>query len=393
MTGQRGWHVAVVATAVVLGALSITTADSPVQLSVALGALSVFVIAWFWIGADADRSEARSIAMSVVLIAVGTAGTVAIPAFATFQTIAYPMLWTRARGLRQALSTNIALAVGIGIGLFLASGADTAALVQAVIIQAISLSFSIALGLWITQIADRSEERQRLLDELRATQDQLAAVNRDAGVASERERLAREIHDTIAQDLTGLVLLAQRAQRELQSDDPGAAAETLGTLEDGARTTLAETRALVAATAPVSLAAGGLGEALARLGERFQRETGTPVEVTAAGLPPLDRDTEVVLLRCTQEGLANVRKHARAATASVTLTTQEGEAVLTIQDDGTGIPVDAAPGFGLAGMRDRLALVGGTLEVESSPRGTRLRVAVPLRVAVSPQSESMRSES
>jgi signal transduction histidine kinase len=380
MTGRRGWHVAVIATAVVLGALSLTTADSPLRIGVALGALAVFVITWFWFGADADRSEARSIALSVVLIAVGTAGTLAIPAFATFQTIAYPMLWTRARGLRQALATNVALAVGIGVGLYVASGADTAALVQAVIIQAISLSFSIALGIWITGISDRSEERQRLLDELRATQDQLAAVNRDAGVASERERLAREIHDTIAQDLTGLVLLAQRAQRELQGDDPGAAAETLGTLEDGARTTLAETRALVAATAPVSLAAGGLGEALARLGERFQRETGTPVAVTAAGLPPLDRDTEVVLLRCTQEGLANVRKHARAATASVTLTTEEGEAVLTIQDDGSGIPADAAPGFGLAGMRDRLALVGGTLDVDSSPRGTRLRVTVPLGV-------------
>lgn len=392
MTGRRGWHVAVIATAVVLGALSLTTADSPLRLGIALGALAVFVITWFWFGADADRSEARSIALSIVLIAVGTAGTLAIPAFATFQTIAYPMLWTRARGLRQALATNVALAVGIGVGLYVASGADAAALVQAVIIQAISLSFSIALGIWITGISDRSEERQRLLDELRATQDQLAAVNRDAGVASERERLAREIHDTIAQDLTGLVLLAQRAQRELQGDDPGAAAETLGTLEDGARTTLAETRALVAATAPVSLAAGGLGEALARLGERFQRETGTPVAVTAAGLPPLDRDTEVVLLRCTQEGLANVRKHARAATASVTLTTEEGEAVLTIQDDGTGIPADAAPGFGLAGMRDRLALVGGTLEVESSPRGTRLRVTVPLGVAVSSESESLRSE-
>lgn len=381
MTGQRGWHLAVIATAVVLGALCVVTADTSLQLGLSLGALAVFVIAWFWIGVHADRSEARSLTMSVVLIVVGTVGTLAVPAFATFQTIAYPMLWTRARTLRQALATNIALAVGIGAGLFLASGGDGPALLQAVIIQAISLSFSIALGLWITQIADRSEERQRLLDELRATQEQLAAVNRDAGVASERERLAREIHDTIAQDLTGLVLLAQRAQRELHAADAEAAAETVATLEEGARTTLAETRALVAATAPVSLAAGGLPQALTRLGERFTRETGTPVTVTAGGLSALDRDTEVVLLRCTQEGLANVRKHAKAATASVTLSAQEGAAVLTISDDGGGIPADAAPGFGLAGMRERLALVGGTLEVDSSPRGTRLRVTVPVGVA------------
>ena len=381
MLGTRGWHVAVIATAVVLGALALLTADSPTRAAVALGALALFIAAWFTVGRDADRSRGRSALYAVLLVVVAAAGTLAVPAFASIQTIAYPLLWTRSRGLRAALIANAALAVAVGVGLFIGMGADLPALAQAGTIQLISLSFSIALGLWITQIADRSEERQRLLDELRATQEQLAAVNRDAGVASERERLAREIHDTIAQDLTGLVLLAQRAQRELHAADAEAAAETVATLEEGARTTLAETRALVAATAPVSLAAGGLPQALTRLGERFTRETGTPVTVTAGGLSALDRDTEVVLLRCTQEGLANVRKHAKAATASVTLSAQEGAAILTISDDGGGIPADAAPGFGLAGMRDRLALVGGTLEVDSSPRGTRLRVTVPVGVA------------
>lgn len=380
MLGLRGWHVAVIATALVLGALAVLTADSVARAAVALGALAVFVIGWFTLGRRADRTRLRAMLFAALIVAVGGIGTLAVPAFASFQTIAYPLLWTRSRGLRPAVIANVALAAVVGVGLYFAMGADLPALVQAGTIQLISLSFSIALGLWITQIADRSEERQRLLDELRATQEQLAAVNRDAGVASERERLAREIHDTIAQDLTGIVLLAQRAQRELHAADPAAAAETIATLEEGARTTLAETRALVAATAPVSLAAGGLPEALTRLGERFTRETGTPVTVTAGGLPALDRDTEVVLLRCTQEGLANVRKHARAATASVALSSREGVAVLTISDDGGGIPADAAPGFGLAGMRDRLALVGGTLEVDSSGSGTRLRVTVPLEV-------------
>lgn len=380
MLGLRGWHVAVIATALVLGALAVLSARTPLRAAVALGALAVFMIGWFTLGRRADRTRLRAMLFAALIVAVGGIGTLAVPAFASFQTIAYPLLWTRSRGLRPAVIANVALAAVVGVGLYFAMGADLSALVQAGTIQLISLSFSIALGLWITQIADRSEERQRLLDELRATQEQLAAVNRDAGVASERERLAREIHDTIAQDLTGIVLLAQRAQRELHAADPAAAAETVATLEEGARTTLAETRALVAATAPVSLAAGGLPEALTRLGERFTRETGTPVTVTAGGLPALDRDTEVVLLRCTQEGLANVRKHARAATASVMLSRLEGVAVLTISDDGGGIPADAAPGFGLAGMRDRLGLVGGTLEVDSSGSGTRLRVTVPLEV-------------
>lgn len=380
MTGQRGWHLAVIATAMVLAALTILSDATTPAIGVSLAAIAGLVVVWFALGRSAARSAVRSALFAVAIVIIAGVGTAAIPSFAAVQGVAYPLIWTRARGMRRALVANVALAIAVGVGLFLSTGADATAAVQAIAIQSISLAFSTALGFWMTGITDRSEERQRLLDELRATQEQLVAVNRDAGVASERERLAREIHDTIAQDLTGFVLLAQRARRELGGGDTAATDETLVLLEDSARTTLAETRALVAATAPVSLAAGGLADALARLGERFQRETGTPVAVTAAGLPPLDRDTEVVLLRCTQEGLANVRKHAKAATASVTLTSEDGSTVLTISDDGTGIPADAAPGFGLAGMRDRLALVGGTLEVDSSPRGTRLRVSVPVGV-------------
>ncbi len=379
MIGVRGWHAAVIATAVVLSALAVFAADSPLRTAVALGAAAAFVLVWFLIGRDADRTSTRALVFAIALVLIAGVGTLAIPSFASFQTIAYPLLWTRSRGLRPALLANAALAAVVGVGLFFAMGADLAALAQAATIQAISLGFSIALGLWITQIADRSEERQRLLDELRSAQSQLASVNRDAGVASERERLAREIHDTIAQDLTGFVLLAQRARRELGGGDTAAADETLVLLEDGARTTLAETRSLVAATAPVSLTTGGIGDALERLAQRMGRETGTPVVVTAPGLPTLDRDTEVVLLRCAQEGLANVRKHAGASAASLVLTTGEGVARLEVRDDGHGFDATVATdGFGLSGMHDRLALVGGTLDVASSTVGTVLTVTVPI---------------
>lgn len=250
--------------------------------------------------------------------------------------------------------------------------------VQALAIEGASLALSIGLGIWITSIADQSHERQRLLDELRAAQEKLSALDRDAGMTSERERLAREIHDTIAQDLTGIVMLSQRAQRELATG--GGASETLGLLEESARTARAETRALVASSAPVALSTGGIADALRRLGERFERETGVTVTVTV-DLGAIDRDSEVVLLRCAQEGLSNVRKHARASAVSRTAWTNAGAVGVRIADDGDGFdPETAGDGFGLAGMRDRLALVGGTLDVSSSPAGTVLTATLPAEV-------------
>ena len=102
----------------------------------------------------------------------------------------------------------------------------------------------------------------------------------------------------------------------------------------------------------------------------------------AAHVTGLDRELEVVLLRCAQEGLANVRKHSRASVASVTLTRTEDLVTLRVTDNGRGLRDYSAAretGFGLVGMRDRLALVGGSLEVRTGDTGgTRLRVAVPV---------------
>ncbi|MET0481246.1 MAG: ATP-binding protein, partial [Mycetocola sp.] len=127
---------------------------------------------------------------------------------------------------------------------------------------------------------------------------------------------------------------------------------------------------------------GSLADTLARLGERFTRETGVTV-TTDATHTELPRDLEVVLLRCAQEGLANVRKHADARAASVTVVQTTGSISLRITDDGRGLggfqPSDEY-GFGLSGMRDRVGLVGGTLTVADAATGsgTELTVTIPL---------------
>jgi signal transduction histidine kinase len=379
MENPRWWHVAVTATAVVL--VAILAVSQPTALEVVLGGAGIALLAtaWFVIGPKALSNPRYATAMLVLLpIACGLA-VAGNPTLAIMQSIAYPLAWVVADGnTRRAIIANIAIGLTVMVGFIVRLGLPEGLLIGA-IGAGLSVVFAIALGLWITSIARLSEERKALLTELQDAQAELAAAHRDAGVVSERERLAREIHDTIAQDLTGLVLLTQRARRELAAGDVVTADGQLALIEENARATLAETRSLVSASAPVGLEAGGLGDALERLGARFSRETSVEVTVDAAASPALDRDSQVVLLRIAQEGLANVRKHAGAGSASIRIESGVDDVSLVVADDGAGFDVDApSTGFGLPGMRERLALVGGTLNVSSSPGGTVLTARLPL---------------
>ncbi|SDY87741.1 sensor histidine kinase, partial [Herbiconiux ginsengi] len=225
-------------------------------------------------------------------------------------------------------------------------------------------------GVWFTTEMRAGEENARLLAELTAAQGQLAAMHRETGATAERERLARELHDTIAQNLTSLVMLAQRGQN--RGTDGAGMRDDLELIEQVARDALTEARALVAATATVPVD-GGLASALTRLVATFERETRIEIETCLDEVGALPRELEVVLLRCAQEALANVRKHSGASRARLALGREAGAITLTVGDDGIGIGADDAAsahsGFGLEGMRQRLALVGGTLRVASLAGG------------------------
>ena len=383
MGNTRGWSVAVVSAAAILVALLFVNGAEDGELVGGCAAILALLLVWFLVALPAEEGTSRAYTAAAALIVISGVGTAIHPGMATIQAIVFPLLWRASRSSRDAVALNALLALSVGCGYFIALGATASAFWQALVIEAISLAGSLAIGFWITRISVESAARERLLGELSATQSQLAAVSRDAGVLSERERLAREIHDTIAQDLTGLVLLAQRTRRELLGGSP-TVGETIDLLEESARSALAETRALVAASAPVALTEGGIAAALDRLGERFGRETGIAVRIEADAALPLDRDTEVVLLRCAQEGLANVRKHSEAATASVSLRLDGAVVTLVVRDDGRGFDASAPRvGYGLDGLRDRLALGGGGFHIETSPgNGTALTASLPL-VAVS----------
>lgn len=376
MITSRWWLLGLAGVGIFVIATLVVTTAPPVESAVGVVVVAVYAALFLLLRRRAvvERSPA---AIALIVATVLFAGAVAglEPLLAIAQCFAYPAVWVLSEGRRDATLASIGVAIAVGAG-FSVSITDANAWQQILLSQTLSVGFSIIMGNWIWRIAEFGAEKTRLLDELTAAQDELATLHRDAGITAERARMSREVHDTVAQSLTGLVLLAQRARRGFASgslDD-----ETLELIETSARDALAETRALVAAAAPVELTQGGIAEALERLAERFERETRIRVSVSTSLDEPLDRDTEVVLLRCAQEGLANVRKHSAAAHARMELTVASGDARLVLRDDGRGFPAEARAGFGLAGLRDRLALAGGTLEVDGTPGATALTATLPI---------------
>jgi signal transduction histidine kinase len=243
----------------------------------------------------------------------------------------------------------------------------------------LGLAFSLTFGTWISRIIEQSRERAQLIKRLEAAQAELSDLSRQAGTLAERQRLAGEIHDTIAQGLTSIVMLLQAADEEIGADPPEARRH-VGLAAQTARESLAEARAMVAALAPAHLEGGPLHEALGRLTDRIRAELGIAARFEVCGLArPLPATAEVVLLRAAQEALANVRKHAGAADVRMVLSYQPQAVRLDIRDDGAGFDPDQVNGgYGLRGMRSRILQVGGSLLVRARPgAGTSLSVEVP----------------
>ncbi|MFH8417735.1 sensor histidine kinase [Streptomyces collinus] len=241
----------------------------------------------------------------------------------------------------------------------------------------------------------RQGTRQRLLiDDLVRTRHELAATERRAGVLAERQRLAAEIHDTVTQGLSSQGMLLQAADRVWQAD-PGTARVHLRDAAEITSRSLAEARRLVHDLAPADLAEHTLPDALAVLAERESRP-GLTVEFRLDGEPDrLPERVEAALLRIAQGALANVREHAAATRAVVTLTCLEDQVSLDVADNGRGVGEDEAGGtsgagspltsqpdrergHGLPAMRIRARQAGGTLTVESAQgEGTVVSVTLP----------------
>jgi signal transduction histidine kinase len=246
--------------------------------------------------------------------------------------------------------------------------------------------FGILVGVYIHRVTAESSARAELIAELEATQAQVAELSHVAGAAAERERLAGEIHDTLAQGFTSIVTLLQAAQAQFATD-PDAARRHVELAVRSARENLQEARQLVAAGAPGETAARSLADAVGRAADRYAEETGSPARHTAHGTPrKVSAETEIVLLRAAQELLANARKHAGAGRVEVDLDYTDPDAVaLAVTDEGPGFDPDAVgrgdgdTRFGLRILRGRVDRLGGAVDVDPGPSGTTVTVTVPVR--------------
>lgn len=242
-----------------------------------------------------------------------------------------------------------------------------------------ALLLSLIMGVLTQVMMHEAERRGELIRQLEVVSAERDEAHRQAGVLAERERLSHEIHDTLAQGFTSLLMIIQAADSTVEKD-PATTHERLALAERTARESLAEARSLVAALAPAALQGMPLDLAIARVTARIGEELGVAAEARILGTPrELPADVQVVLLRATQESLANVRKHAAAASVDVTLHYREHSVLLEVGDDGTGFTAESGDGsFGLRGMRARVEQVSGTLEVQSAPgAGTTVRVEIP----------------
>jgi signal transduction histidine kinase len=239
-----------------------------------------------------------------------------------------------------------------------------------------TVSSAATFGRWINRIIEQSTERAELIAALAAAQDSLARAEHDAGVLAERQRLAAEIHDTLAQGFTSILMLLQAADA---ADTLDQARVHLGEAGRTARENLAEARALISGQPPAARNGSSLPEAVRWLAGQLAKETRIPVGCDVAGTTRrLPTATEMVVFRCAQEAMANVRKHAVAATVTLGLDYQPGKVRLTVRDDGTGFDPACDCGQGLTFMRSRVAQAGGTCDIRSSPgAGTTVTVEIP----------------
>ncbi|MFJ2518714.1 sensor histidine kinase [Cellulosimicrobium cellulans] len=394
----RWWDVAFYVI-VVLSALALLAAGvSGRALLVSLAAVATILVTYLAWGRRAARTRDQVpahvylvVAIACTLVVVGQDALGTLLLFAVFTQI-----WMLSEHLWAQVVLCVALAAGTALALAFdpqTGQVEPEELASAAPQMGVALAFALSLGLWTAHTLRQSERHARLVDELRATQAELGRASHEAGVLAERERVAQEIHDTLAQGFTSVVMLAQAARADLDRDAPDAARERLALVESTARDNLAEARALVAASAPAPLQGGTLGEALRRLADRFAEETGTRVELTAPEALRLSSADDVVLLRSAQEALTNVRRHADASAVRVDLRQDHAGTVLEVTDDGRGLPADASgftEGYGLRGMRERVAAEGGSLEVGPGPAGGT-RVAVRLPAGAAPDEPSART--
>jgi signal transduction histidine kinase len=236
----------------------------------------------------------------------------------------------------------------------------------------------------VTEQAERAgAQSQALVEELQDANRQLtanAATIEHLAIVEERNRLARELHDSVSQSLYGLVLSSEAARRNLASGNPDGIAAELDAMSEAARTALAEMRLLIYELRPPEIEEHGLQWALESRLATVERRAGLETTLDYDVTDDLPLRTEIELERIATEALTNAVRHSGATHAGVTVRQEGDRLMLEVWDDGAGFDPGTTPGgFGLRGMRERAERLGGSIELDARPNeGTRVRVETPL---------------
>lgn len=248
-----------------------------------------------------------------------------------------------------------------------------------------SALITLVINYAVTALWKANREHQELIRELMDTQEELAQSQHEAGVAAERQRLAHEIHDTLAQGLSSIQMLLNVAESEIQSQS-GDPLSRIHLARETAADNLSEARAMIASLQPAALSQASLSDALARIAHTATAQSGIEVTVDVDGLATtLPMKKEAMILRIVQGAVGNVVKHSQASRARITVTYNPHDVRVDIVDNGQGFDPESVKNkpkglghIGLTAMRERAAEVNATFDVESSPGGgTAISVVIP----------------
>lgn len=381
-TLRLGLHVLVTVLAVVVAVRALLPDGG--GHGIAVVALTVVWLLVYFAGTEFPRSRSRTVSDGAVwvwlaaltvlwLVLLALTPDAVYLAFGLF--FVYLHLLPRPWGLVAVVAVTVIGVLGFAAHRGWSAGAVVGPVLGALV--------AIGIGLGYQALHREAVERERLIDELIGTRAILAEQERTAGKLAERERLAKEIHDTVAQGLSSIQLLLHAAE-QAAPDHP--ALERIRLARETAAEDLAETRRLIDELSPAALDGQSLAEALERICLRAQSPA-LSTQLLVEGEPErLPMPVEAALVRIAQSAVANVVQHAQAARMRVTLTYGDTDAHLDIVDDGIGIEPDMvrhprSGAFGLAAMRSRVEQQGGAMTVESEPGHTAVTVSFPLGAA------------
>ncbi|MFT4185786.1 MAG: sensor histidine kinase [Micrococcaceae bacterium] len=329
-----------------------------------IGAL-VFVI--YLVGAYLEFREFGKNKATIWIITLTFSWTVLAYAnpMATYMVIPLIMLQLHVLSLKPGVTLAIGSSLYVALVLLVFSNYGVVEVIGPISVAAVA----VIVGLLARAMQDEAKNRQRLIEQLIATRNEVMAQERALATETERTRLAREIHDTVAQGLSSVVMLTNSMKNDDLSQKNKNKVELINST---AKENLTEARNIIKELKPAPLKEQTLVAALKRICADSVIDTSCEINQTAK----LPRSIETAILRIAQSLIANVNQHSQASKAKLTLNVTKDNAKLVMQDNGIGIK--GAKGFGLTTIEQRVSEFNGNIVIEAN-EGTKVSVTIPLK--------------